>query len=100
MEYSREYYFNPETEESIWEIPKDVIVEITDCTDGATEAAEEKSQEKKQEGDEEEVDQRILDFKAQTIKHEQAQKEALEELYPEYYEAADKTKTGIETYEP
>ena len=63
-EYSREYYFNPETQESIWELPKGVEVEIIDHTDGATEAVDEKSHEKTENKTEDGIDQRILDFKA------------------------------------
>ena len=77
-------------------MPKGVEFEITDYTDGATEAVDEKSQDKKNEDG---IDQRILDFKAQTNQFEQAQKEALEELYPEFY-AAENLKEGIERYEP
>ena len=42
-------------------MPKGVEVEIIDHTDGATEAVDEKSHDKKTE---DEIDQRILDFKA------------------------------------
>ena len=44
-------------------MPKGVELEITDYTDRATEAVDEKSQDKKNEDG---IDQRILDFKAQT----------------------------------
>ena len=74
-EYGREYYYNPETQESIWELPKGVKVEINDYTEGAAETVDEKTHEKKddrQEENEDEVDQRILDYKAQTSQFELA----------------------------
>lgn len=55
-QYCREYYYNPETQESIWELPIGVKVEINDYTEGATETVDEKTLEKKDERQEDNQD--------------------------------------------
>ena len=54
--YKREYYYNPETKESIWELPEDVEVEITDCVQQQVEVAKGKLDEKKSAQSEESED--------------------------------------------
>ena len=61
IEHNRECYFNPETKESIWVLPKGVKVDITDCTEGATDIAQEKTADKKDDKSENQDDEDPVD---------------------------------------
>ena len=69
-EYQREYYYNPFTQESKWEMPENST--IIDKTEAAKVAV---------------VDE-VQEYKDRMARLEKLQQESLQSLYPEFYQAS------------
>ena len=64
--YKREYYYNQETGESMWELPKGQEIEVIDCT-----VTQEESLPQVEEKKETEVEKRIREYKTEMSKFDQ-----------------------------
>ena len=64
--YKREYYYNQETGESMWELPEGQEIEVIDCT-----VTQEESLPQVEEKKETEVEKRIREYKTEMSKFDQ-----------------------------